>query len=411
MPCQWSWGRGECQQWLLPRGEPIVEAQEAARNLGMVTFNPSRFGRNGLLLRAQPLLPSGEVQTDMSFAVFIYDGKVVAKVQDAEDARAVSLRNGDTIMVYSHAIFSRDRQRPDSPAYAKEVVMTARYMSIDGLLGPAIKLRPPAGWPVHRFEKNWVPFLHNGILYLSYSLEPHVILRCDGAVRGVPDPNPPELVVCTQAYRSSNPEAWRPTEGLFRNLNQPRHAKGGRGGSPLILVPGLMGNTAFASAYLGIAHFHPPDFHKQAPSYWHFFYAVQTRPPFRVSAVSPPFRFVSSRRWTGRADRIQFAAGLQLLSRGRLAITYGISDMLAMQTSLTLSLVSKLLRGERPLSRIVEHCTVRQCNSTSGFPQSIVRGRRCDDESLCEGVFSNASLIRVRCLDEGHKAHIPTCDI
>ena len=37
--------------------------------------------------------------------------------------------------------------------------------------------QPRSASPFHKFfnwEKNWTPFLHQGTLYLSYRLEPHV---------------------------------------------------------------------------------------------------------------------------------------------------------------------------------------------------------------------------------------------
>lgn len=54
----------------------------------------------------------------------------------------------------------------------------------DALLGT---LAPVAIWPLRLegdglrlqpTEKNWVPFVHGGSLYMSYSLQPHVVLRC-----------------------------------------------------------------------------------------------------------------------------------------------------------------------------------------------------------------------------------------
>ena len=36
----------------------------------------------------------------------------------------------------------------------------------------------PGGLELNDNEKNWSPFVVDGVLHLSYSLQPHIVLRC-----------------------------------------------------------------------------------------------------------------------------------------------------------------------------------------------------------------------------------------
>ena len=50
------------------------------------------------------------------------------------------------------------------------------------------------GVELSSIEKNWSPFVHDGELLMSYSLEPHVVVRCAWAGGA-----------CEVAHNSSNP--------------------------------------------------------------------------------------------------------------------------------------------------------------------------------------------------------------
>lgn len=414
MQCHWEWGYGDCDQILLARGQPFDGVDAIVRRLGLVAFNPSIVLGNKLLVRAQRLRPDGTVQPNVSAALLIYNGTIIVSVEDAEDTRAVATPDGNAILVYSRAHFGTN-------SYAGRVEMVARRVDFNGIgglprtLGPPIALRPPPGWPEHKFEKNWVPFTYLGELFLSYSLEPHVVLRCQL-------PRHEVVIKCKQAYRTSSPRAWQATDALFHGTMQPRYAKGARGGSPLLPIhmQGAAGESSTAG-FLGIAHYHPSEGPSGAPpSYFHFFYFVRSRPPFDVTAVSPPFRFLSSRRWTGRRDRIQFASGLQLVGR-KVIVTYGSSDQLAMWTALDRSTVAQLLRGERKTLRIATPCALIQCNdSRVGEPCPKAENGRfgkclatCVDEAQCMNRASVAGVWRAQCspstLSRNRGTPLPMC--
>ena len=114
---------------------------------------------------------------------------------------------------------------------------------------------PPGGW----VEKNWSPFVHGGELYFSYSLEPHVVLRC-GWVGGR----------CALAHNSSS-ELMRGYGALGQSL---------RGGTPYVRLStgGLL------------AAMHVADRTHEPPLYATIFYLLEGEPPFRVTHLSPKVR-------------------------------------------------------------------------------------------------------------------------
>ena len=364
--CRWQWGAGDCSQLLLPRGEPMPEVQAMAKRLNVLAFNPCILRWDTLVVRAQPLDPDGLVRLDESQSLLLVKGRVVAKVDDTEDSRAVILPDGRMIMVSVRAHFVKRSHGVG----ADSTTITARWVHSDGTVSPSMVLRTPPGWSVKQFEKNWIPFLYEGQLFLSYSLEPHVVFQCKLPRIAVAE------VRCQLAFLSTSPAIWRPVEALFKQFHQPNHAKGARGGTPLVSIRGALPGW---DGYLGIAHFHSSATELDMyPAYFHFFYLLAARPPFRVTNVSPPFRFLASRHWTGRSDRVQFASGL-MREGWRLIVTYGVNDSLSMRTVLELPKVVGLLRaGLSHAMRNMEKCTLQRCNDTGDIGQT-----RCEDEAAC----------------------------
>ena len=116
------------------------------------------------------------------------------------------------------------------------------------------------GVELHDVEKNWSPFVHDGELLMSYSVEPHVVLRC-AWVGGA----------CEVAHNSSNPFL-----ATYLTLGQVL-----RGGTPYA----RLGDGSLLGAM------HVKD-GAHAPALYHtIFYLVDGTPPFRVRSLSPKLCF------------------------------------------------------------------------------------------------------------------------
>jgi len=112
------------------------------------------------------------------------------------------------------------------------------------------------GMPLRPTEKNWSPFVHAGELHLSYSLEPHVVLRCGWSGGG-----------CAVAHNTSSPFLQ-----TYRALGQEL-----RGGSP---YAELRDGRRLAAAHV------KDDAHEPA-LYGTVFYLLEAEPPFRIVSLSP----------------------------------------------------------------------------------------------------------------------------
>ena len=130
-----------------------------------------------------------------------------------------------------------------------------------------LQLRQEGVWPLWidgggltlaHVEKNWAPFVHQGVLHLSYSLQPHVVLRC-GWSGGR----------CEVAYNTSS--AFLET---YDHLGQ-----GLRGGTPYA--------TLQREGGLMLAAAHVKDAAHSPALYGTVLYTVEPSPPFRVRSLSP----------------------------------------------------------------------------------------------------------------------------
>lgn len=166
-----------------------------------------------------------------------------------------------------------------------------------------------------RVEKNWMPFVYRDKLYFVYSVNPHVILRCDT-----------ETGTCTEAAVTH-----------YRDDQVSHHL---RGGTPCLFLPQK-------NCYLTAVH----NRHSIAGVklvYTSVLYLFEAQPPFRIVAVSPEF-FMDDDFETHRFKQIiQFVAGMVLdASDGRLYISYGVADCHSKVLSLPLDSVMALLRPVR----------------------------------------------------------------
>lgn len=129
-------------------------------------------------------------------------------------------------------------------------------------------------------EKNWSPFVHAGELHLSYSLEPHVVLRCGWSGGG-----------CAVAHNTSSPflQTYRalgqelrggPPQRLAKTCQHCRERERGMiaaGGSP---YAELRDGRRLAAAHV------KDDAHEPA-LYGTVFYLLEAEPPFRIVSLSP----------------------------------------------------------------------------------------------------------------------------
>ena len=123
------------------------------------------------------------------------------------------------------------------------------------------------GWQPNVQEKNWIPFVYNNTLYISYWLCPHAVLRCN-----VTDGK------CVNAYHTK-------LDGCDQ-LGEQRL----RGGSPFVATGGM---------FVGIAHQTKTLRASERAArnigspflYQHRFYTVEGTPPFALRYLSPKFIF------------------------------------------------------------------------------------------------------------------------
>ena len=105
-------------------------------------------------------------------------------------------------------------------------------------------------------EKNWVPFVEGGALHLSYSLQPHVVLRCAWTGGS-----------CHQIYNS--------TSDFLRTYDTQQ--QGLRGGTPYVRLPN--------GDLLGAMHV--KDYAHAPALYATLFYIAAGRAPFQIISLSP----------------------------------------------------------------------------------------------------------------------------
>ena len=172
-------------------------------------------------------------------------------------------------------------------------------------------------------------------------LEPHVVLRCavhDGG--------------CEVAHNTSAAGVWR------RRLSN-------RVGRKLLYghevqLPQLhAGSTcsALGTTSNSSAGPEPPPlvcvghWHNSFGLYFSFLYKMQSMPPYRIVAVSYPFRF--RRYFDDDRDNIQFASGTALdAEAARLRISFGVADCVAAETTVRLADVHAMLSGNLVMPRL-----------------------------------------------------------
>jgi hypothetical protein len=153
------------------------------------------------------------------------------------------------------------------------------------------------------WEKNWMAFLHNDDLYITYQLSPwHVVYK---------------YVSATQALRLAHAT---PSDVIKQRF--PRSKV--HGGPPIVYIPSNLSTTG-DGYYLGVLHARKrTDAGLEMP---HYLYKMAPNPPFNLVAVSPqqlPLEFVKG------SQQFAFVSGLWLdIGSGQVMISYGSSDQVS----------------------------------------------------------------------------------
>lgn len=204
-----------------------------------------------------------------------------------EDPRAVSSPNGDMILISASAVTGSPGCRSEmwlleisSEDYRQALTTNGKPRSVV----PQREIKMKLNFDTDQHQKNWMPFFAQDQLLFVYSINPHIILKCDR-----------KTGKCKELARSSSDE-------IPKNL---------RGGSQVLLY-----NDSFIAAT-----------HRQLSghSYVTQFYTFETVAPFRITGITPDFKFVESDAPRGTPSRIQFVAGFQVIEDIAI-LTYGEQD-------------------------------------------------------------------------------------
>ena len=260
-----------------------------------------------------------------------------------EDARLFSLA-GRACLIYNDvqrdgdrgaSASGGDRDEPTSSNFARWRMRRGLYLSClsartgsDALLPSyPIALRPSATvarvvGSTSDVEKNWVPFVRNGTLLFSYSLDPHVILRIQ------PEELEAALTAAEGAHVAGAEEA-RLASSLALEADvvhvtrfasadesaQPSRPSM-RGGTPPVRIGGR--HVAFMHAVYK-RPCQPPQCRGNTHQslYTVAAYAFASSPPYAIEAISPPFML--------GGHTTPYPIGL-VATKKHLLLSYGVAD-------------------------------------------------------------------------------------
>lgn len=259
-------------------------------------YNPSMLGKREYTLRLSPYnycrrysIPDTKHLHEQR-TLYMKDGIVEHVLMNSEDARLFKF-DGRTFVIFT-------RLKTIDP-YETDMVIA----DLSGVTPREIILQYGASKAV---EKNWVVNATLGDdLYMSYSLNPHVVLKVDVATG-----------VCTKAFETFN-------NNISGEL---------RGSSQMI---------SFNETYLiAVVHTTSPVLSWPFRLYRHRFCAFESAPPFRCVSVGPWFRF--PKVFKDSRDSIQFCCGLAAHNDGYL-ISYGVADCIAKYIHLSKEQIARQL--------------------------------------------------------------------
>jgi hypothetical protein len=146
-----------------------------------------------------------------------------------------------------------------------------------------------------RVEKNWSPFVIGDVLYITYSIRPHVVMRCDW------EPALDVLKCETVQEEATSPDVYESVAHIQADL------RGSSTGLQLSLSD---------REFLSLGHVRIKE-----GGYQYFFYKFQGgSPPFQIVAFSPLFTLPHT-----KGSEFQYAHGICIEPDG-VTITFGVND-------------------------------------------------------------------------------------
>jgi len=246
------------------------------------------------------------------YSAYMRNSRLVHLFADAADSRLFTHRNKP------YAIFSRLDDRRE---YTR--VWLASLDTVSSL--PAREM--PLRWAeadLRRHQRNWSPLPYSegdgaGYLYVSYSICPHVVLRCDVGSGE-----------CAKAFETYNADV------CGRNATG---SEGLRGGSLPVALRGVPGLGDYLIAVAHTVEDAPLNRYVKR-QYSHRFVLYDATPPFAVRSASEAFSFPAF--FQNEIDSIQYCAGMALQlpdeqQAAVLTVSYGVGDCVARTVQLPLA--------------------------------------------------------------------------
>jgi hypothetical protein len=186
-------------------------------------------------------------------------------------------------------------------------------------------------------EKNWMPFVYRHELHVVYSMQPQRVFMLYSAGG-----------VCA-AYTTDSGE-------LLRANGLPSERV--HGGPPVVRIgysglrPALAGrsgarrHSADRSMYLGMLHYYIEDPSTHFLDYHHYLFVMQSRPPFRLCAVSAELPLEPALDQPEYRRKVQYVSGLFFDAASRqLLISYGAADSVSRVLTMPIDQALALFQG------------------------------------------------------------------
>lgn len=184
-------------------------------------------------------------------------------------------------------------------------------------------------------EKNWMPFIYRHTLHVVYSLQPLRVftLESGGAI--------------SAAYYTDSSE-------LLRANGLPSERV--HGGPPVVRLGyttwpsggsrSARKHNADSSMYLGVLHYYNEEQSTHFLEYHHYLFVMQSRPPFKMCAVSAELPLEPALDQAPHRRRVQYVSGLFLDAATReLVISYGAADSVSRLIIMPIDKALALFKG------------------------------------------------------------------
>ena len=211
----------------------------------------------------------------------------------SEDPRLFSCK-GRLFVTYN------DNAEVTAPAYGerRDIYLAELYYDDDSFfLAPSVKLYYEEFYQVQFCQKNWIPFVWNDSLLLSYTIHPHEVIQANLNTGN-----------CYRLYETLGSINWG--FGILR------------GSTPALLIDGQY-----------LAFFHSGAYTSSLASWgwnmWYYFmgaYTFSAEPPFELTQISPvPISGEGFYTTSGYEKRVIFPSGF-VAKDNRIYVSYGRDD-------------------------------------------------------------------------------------